>query len=94
MKWYFINPETREKVYLCFEEWYAELAWDFRYKKNLCVLQPIEKTDGEILNALVALYDLADEKDAYEIMKWIYYFHFNSNKSSVNCHVPIQRDKK
>lgn len=49
MKWYFINPETREKVYLSFEEWYAELARDFRYKKNLCVLQPIEKQTGKSL---------------------------------------------
>lgn len=94
MKWYFINPETREKVYLSLEEWYAELAWDFRYKKNLCVLQPIEKTDDEILNTLITLYDLDGKEAAYEIVKWIYYFHFNSNKTSTNCYLPIKGEKK
>lgn len=90
MKWYFINPETREEVYLSLEEWYAELAWDFRYKTNLCILQPIEKTDNEILNTLITLYDLDSKEAAYEIVKWIYYFHFNSDKSNTECYIPIQ----
>lgn len=94
MKWYFINPETREKMYLSFEEWYAELAWDFRYKKNLCVLQSIEKIDTEILNTLITLYDLDDKEAAYEIVKWIYYFHFNSDESNTECYIPIQGDEK
>ena len=94
MKWYFINPETGEEVYLSLEEWYAELAWDFRCKKNLCILQPIEKTDSEILNTLITLYDLDGKEAAYEIVKWIYYFHFNSDESNTECYIPIKGGKE
>lgn len=90
MKWYFINPETKEKVYLSLEEKYAELAWDFRHKKDLNFFRPIEKIDRETLRVLVTLYDLDIEEEAYEIVKWIYYFHYNSNESSNNDYVPVR----
>ncbi len=39
-------------------------------------------------------YDLDSKEAAYEIVKWIYYFHFNSDESNTECYVPIKGGKK
>lgn len=78
MKWYFVHPDTREMIYLRFEEKFAELAWDFRHRKGLSFVHPIEEAEEDSVKAFEDLYGL-DKKEAREVIRWVYYFQLNGD---------------
>lgn len=79
MEWYFIHPETKEVIYLCLEEWYAEHAWDFRHKRNLCLADLTDIANDSFLETIEDLYELDDEEDALKVFNWIIYFQYNAD---------------
>lgn len=84
MKWYFMHPKTKEKVYLCLEERYAEYAWDFIHRKGLSITRLTREASESLIKTFEALYELDEKEEALNVINWVFYFQCNADPNFSN----------